>query len=788
MQFLPEALAPLALYRQFIVCQFVPDPDKPGKTFKYPLHPLTGSKHDAHDPAIWTDAATACRTATAWGDSYGVGFTFTEQDPFFFIDVDNCLDASGQWTPIVHELCGRLPGAAVEISQSGRGLHIIGIGVAPTHRRKKDITNKLFDLYTEKRFVALTGTGIIGNAGTVHTSALSAITDKWLRLEGSADTPQTWTTEGCDGWYCADSDARIIERALRTSSKLGDIGTIRATFADLWNRDLDRLALAFPPDGNGVDPYDGSAADSALAMQLAFWTGKNCERIDRMMRLSGLAREKWERDDYMTTTILKACAAHAGGVLIDKPLVAEKQTGAIRVAVARTDSGFINVDGLAEVFKGCIYVQDHHGVLLPNGDIVDQGRFKARFAGKSYCMDAMNDKTTTDPWAAFLENQAVAFPHVEGTCFRPDMPFQTVITRGERDWVNVYKEATVDRRVGDVTPFLNLLKKLLPKGDDAVILLSYLAAVVQYKGIKFRWAIFLQGTEGNGKSLIIKCLRRALGDKYVFNVKAPMIENGFNGWMENNLLYVADDIYTLKDRTTTMEALKSLITEPEQPVTYKGIDSIQKHICGNWIFTDNHRDGMSITEDSRRIATLYCAQQNKRTRAADGLSEAFFADEFIPWLESGGYAYITEYLHTVEIDPRFNPGGRCQEAPRTSATLEAIEDGRTGVEQDLQEWVELQEPGFCGGFVSVVMLKRRLDKPMSALKIKETLGRLGYEVHRALPGGRTTSDVSPDSTRPVLYVKTDTPASELLDPALVAYTYSVAQQAAMSRNLQGVSK
>jgi len=211
------------------------------------------------------------------------------------------------WTPIVSELYDQLEGAAIEISQSGRGLHIIATGTAPAARRCKDHTNKLFDLYTEKRFVALTGTSIIGNAATVHTAALEAITAKHLTL-GASGNAMSWTTEGCEGWYCPDDDSKLVERARRSTSKKGDLGGIRATFEDLWTCNVERLAEAYPPDGNSSAPYGASEADSGLAQHLAFWTGKNCERIKRIMMMSGLAREKWERESYIDTTILKVCA------------------------------------------------------------------------------------------------------------------------------------------------------------------------------------------------------------------------------------------------------------------------------------------------------------------------------------------------------------------------------------------------------------------------------------------------------------------------------------------------
>lgn len=49
-----------------------------------------------------------------------------------------------------------------------------------------------------------------------------------------------------------------------------------------------------------------SEADLALCNRLAFWTGGDRSRIDRLFRQSGLYRDKWERDDYRERTISKA--------------------------------------------------------------------------------------------------------------------------------------------------------------------------------------------------------------------------------------------------------------------------------------------------------------------------------------------------------------------------------------------------------------------------------------------------------------------------------------------------
>jgi putative DNA primase/helicase len=43
-----------------------------------------------------------------------------------------------------------------------------------------------------------------------------------------------------------------------------------------------------------------------LVSHLAFWTGGDPDRIDRLFRSSGLYREKWERADYRAKTVARA--------------------------------------------------------------------------------------------------------------------------------------------------------------------------------------------------------------------------------------------------------------------------------------------------------------------------------------------------------------------------------------------------------------------------------------------------------------------------------------------------
>ena len=64
--------------------------------------------------------------------------------------------------------------------------------------------------------------------------------------------------------------------------------------------------MALFDKGDISDYGSPSEADQALCNILAFYTGGDIEQIDSLFRQSKLYREKWERDDYRTSTIEKA--------------------------------------------------------------------------------------------------------------------------------------------------------------------------------------------------------------------------------------------------------------------------------------------------------------------------------------------------------------------------------------------------------------------------------------------------------------------------------------------------
>lgn len=793
MQSIPAALAGLASFPQFIVYILVPNAK--GKTDKLPVDWRDGKVASAHDRATWTTFDNAL-AQVANGIGHGVGFVFTEQDPFFFLDIDNALQADGTWSPLANYLCAAFPGAAVEVSSSGRGLHVIGSGagsVPADHRCKNSALG--LEFYTAERFVALTGTNAIGDVRADMGVVLPWLLANYFTAAQTVGVEE-FTDKPRDDWNGPTDDDDLLRRALQSNSAASALGS-KASFADLFEGNVDALRKFFP-DADSATGYDASSADAALASHLAFWTGCNGERMERLMRRSALVRDKWERDDYLRKfTIPRACSVQRD-VCRDKPVepagvAVSAAPGAIEppatVATVKTGETFLHPAAQLQLFAGCVYVIEAHRVLLPNGALVKPDQFKTVFGGYCFVMDQGNEKTTRNAWEAFTESQVNVCPKADLTCFRPDLPTAAIITHDGRRYANVYAPIATKRTQGDLTPFLVHLKKLLPVERDQIILLSYMAACVQHKGIKFQWAPLLQGAEGNGKTLFSRCVAYALGERYTHWPRADQISAKFNAWLEGRLFIGVEDIYLPDDRGEVIEIIKPMITNDRQSIEAKGVDQRSAWVCCNFILNSNHKDALKKTRGDRRFAPFYTAQQDDPSASVtwiqrDGMGDAYFTALY-DWLKhEDGYAIVSELLHTYPIPDEFNPATKCGRAPDTSSTEEAITASLGGVEQEIVEAVEAGTQGFIGGWISSFAVQRLLERlnrsrALTPQKREKLLHSLGYVKHPGLTGGRVNNAVLPDNGKPVLFVKAGSPEAAIEGPAEIGRAYSLAQGVAL---------
>lgn len=774
---LPAALFAFTGYRQFVVYKTVPSATRPGKTDKFPCNLQTGAYPvDAHNPDAWTDYEKAARTAAAWGTGYGVGFVFTEHDPFWFLDLDNCI-VNGEWTPIALHMCQLFPNAAKEISQSGTGLHIFGSGNVPAHGCRNDAYG--LEFYHTKRFAALTGIGAVGDCMADCSAVLPAIIAQFFPADeaGVAD----WSEGPCEDWNGPTDDADLLRRAMQSKSTASAFSG-RASFADLWLADERALATSYPDSGGRA--YDASAADAALAQHLAFWTGNDCARIERLMRQSKLVRDKWEREDYLPRTILGATARQSEVLQDKRPEPLAEPTSAVLGGVVahtptqRAGDGFLDAGQQLDHFAGCVYISGQNRALTPGGILMKPDAFRVRYGGFNFNLDATNTKTTRDAWEAWTQSQVYKCPEVDGICFRPNLPARDIVTINGQTFINTYIPVDIPRAAGDASPFLEHLAKVLPDERDRTILLSYMAACVQYQGTKFQWAPLLQGVEGNGKSLFSRCIEQAVGKRYTHWVKASKISATFNAWLVGKVFYAVEDIYVPDSKREILEDLKPMITGGSIEIEAKGVDQVSLDICGNFMFNSNHRDAIRKTDNDRRFCLLYSAQQQAADLERDGMKGNYFIDLYA-WLNADGYAIVNEFLFTYPIPAEFNPAGDCHRAPVTSTTHQAVEASMGSVEQEILEAVAQGAQGFAGDWISSIFLERLLEgmklrQKISPYKRKQILEQLGYIYHPALKDGRTNNNVLPDQTKPRLFVKANSLVAQIPTAAEAAKNYEQA--------------
>lgn len=774
-------MTPLYATPQWIVVLLVPLAN--GKTDKLPIDYRTAAvtpkgSDGAHNPAIWTTHTNALALAQAWGPQFTIGFVITAADPFWCLDIDDARQPDNTWSPLSQQLCGALPGTCVEISQSGRGLHIWGQGAVPPHSMKNVALH--IELYTELRFIAI-GTGAVGDMSQ-PCPQIAAVAAHFFPPRATAGAaPET----GPDPeWNGPADDDELLRRAMQSKSTSSIFGGGKASFADLWHADAAALGKAYPPDSGSSEPYDRSSADAALAQHLAFWTGKDAARIERLMRRSKLAREKWDmRDDYLVERTIGGACNMQRDVLKDKPAALASLPPAPPGGPGMTPiegETFLGPEQQAKLFAGCVYVLDAHRALIPGGHLVKPDQFRAIFGGFTFAMDSRNERTSRNAWEAFTESQVLKPPRADGTCFRPDLPYGTIVKDAGRTRANTYWPVEVPRLKGDPTRFLNHLAKLLPDRRDAMIQLCYMAFCVQHQGYKSQWATLLQGVEGNGKTLLSRCVAEAIGRRYTFWPKASKIAKQFNAWMVGRTFYAVEDIHT-SENVDVIEELKPMITGGDGlEIEAKGVDQISAEICGNFMFNSNHKTALRKTRNDRRFCVMYCAQQTVDDLARDGMDGDYMNDMY-RWLKhENGYAIVAEFLWTFEIPDEFNPARGCQRAPRTSSTDEAVTASLGRVEQEVLEACEQGLPGFAGGWVSSMAVDRLLDRINRGSSVppnrrRDMLRELGYDWHPALVQGRVNNTIAPDGGKPRLFIKAGHPALALRTAAEVAAAYTAAQ-------------
>lgn len=688
-----------------------------------------GSVCDAHDVANHTDYATSVAS------QYGVAFDVRAEDGLFFLDLDKCRDDAGAWTPEATAIFTSFAGALGEVSQSGTGLHVIGRCDPSRLADRRNKWDGWKEFYTDGRFVAFGSSGWAPIGGVERPGV--DFTDQLLRIVPERTHLGDLPVGRDETFTGPEDDDQLIAMMLASKGGAGVAFGMKASVADLWNARADILGKLYPAfDGRG--PYDASSADAALMAHLAFWTGKDMPRMDRLFRRSALMREKYEkREDYRRDTV--GNAARMCGKVYDRP-------AATASANAVPPEVYMTVVEMQKHFEGCVYIRDSHRVLVPDGAQLKPEQFNATFGGHMFQMMPDGTKPSNKAFEALTENKAVKFPQAIRSCFRPDLAPGLILKDGS---VNVYVDPAVPMVQGDVTPFLNHMQKLLPNENDRGVLLAWMASAVQNPGVKFQWAPVVQGCEGNGKTGLFDFVAYAVGKKYTHRPNARQITNQFNSWIEGKVFAIFEEIH-MDGKRDILDALKPMVTNIDMEVEAKGVDKRAGENRCNMAFLTNYQNAVIKSKGDRRYAMLFTAQQEPGHLVRDGMDGSYFPDLYNWMRDGGGYQAVAWYLKNYDVPPHMDPAGSCHRAPETSSTALAIEKSMGGIEAEILEAAEDNTVGFRGGWLSTYaldVLMRERGFRIGRHKLIEIITDLGYVLH-----GRATAPIMQEGgKRPMLY-------------------------------------
>lgn len=326
--------------------------ERNGKATKIPTKPYRTSGDincDVTNPKQRRDFDTAWEAlndSRVPGD--GLGFVFTDNVSITGVDLDKCRDPdTGELEDWAEDIIDRLD-SYTEVSPSGTGVHIlVGGELTATGNRRGRV-----EMYDSDRYFTVTGAHLEDKPTEIRKcqDELDAVHGEYIRGESSsdgqlslADTAASDTSEsgGNRGGRRStevpgrQSESALVERYGDAFRNIRDPAIREAlervqtkylppvcpsTFADLAGPGIelsdgeilkrmydsqggDRKRRLYEGDSSMWGSHDAdypsqSEADMAFAHTLAFWTGKDPDRMDALFRTSGLMRPKWDGQHY----------------------------------------------------------------------------------------------------------------------------------------------------------------------------------------------------------------------------------------------------------------------------------------------------------------------------------------------------------------------------------------------------------------------------------------------------------------------------------------------------------
>lgn len=299
--------------------------------------------------------------------------------------------------------------------------------------------------------------------------------------------------------------------------------------------------------------------------------------------------------------------------------------------------------------------------------------------------------------------------------------------------------------------------------SDLEALLNWLAQIAQEPFKKLGYALFLQGTQGTGKNVIIEKLpyyfltglrkdidaEHELFSSYHKIINAEIFKGTTNPFMRDVFFMAISEV---KDFTTSdMNALKEKINGSELTIKqhYHAPEFIPNRI--NFAFASNHKNGLRIEQNERRYLCIFSKFQSREDLIAGGYidtetGKSDYWKAVFDWLHNqDGYAKLYDYFLKRDVSQVTK-----RDAPVTSSKHDAVIAGFDNYTHLLSEY---DLPEVITACQARELIQRKDKTYTSVNRVASALNKLGYEKHPIM--NNYDRQIRYNNKKYVIYVKNE---------------------------------
>ena len=293
---------------------------------------------------------------------------------------------------------------------------------------------------------------------------------------------------------------------------------------------------------------------------------------------------------------------------------------------------------------------------------------------------------------------------------------------------NTYRAPTL--QPGDARfaqPWVDHVRRLMPKEGDADQFFNYLAHRVQRPGEKPRFALLIGGGQGVGKDTAVDMCVPAIGEWNVRGIDPSAFDSSFNEFAAAVLVRI-NEAANLQDMTKWAfnERTKVLISGNPDFATINpkyGQKFSLKMFCGVIMTTNHLVGGIHLPPDDRRYDVIECATFEEMGLTSAETRAAYFTQLYSWYYQPASRWHIAAWLHERSLKDWSASSGQRKTAGHRAIVMSSMAADAWALEA-------LEDLGMPALVKASILIERGIShgekKEAIVRKLPHILSRLGY--------------------------------------------------------------